>query len=435
MHVSRNSVVRIALWVSLLGVEQPLVCEAQTAGKTGAAVTNFSQRLSEVEKAVSALQAASAAADQQKLSERLSALEKALAGSHPALTAEEGEKLNERLSAIEKAQTAQPASLISDEQKGYLNGVAALKASFDAVQQKMAETAEHLAGSEMSISYNYFTIFGMIFTILLALLGLIGSGAAVFIRRVVFDSVTKDIGTKITSKIAEVDQQIEVRIGEVEKEMSSIARFESDIAMAETSFKMSFAWWEQYEKDFRKFLQRRKTMPDIDASRELPEATILELRMARILSERGMKIASSPSFMGPKEDERPWVIRARLTNLLIYNATSELLCRGAAATIEEKLSIIDQTELLLGFARDKRASQKQFWYNFHETAAFAMTNLGNEGTQERGRALVRDLLAMKTPGEGFEQPPEDWLAQVRSEYHVDVPANSETASSSETPRQ
>jgi hypothetical protein len=365
---------RTLLWLSLLCFNQlPMPCEAQTAAKDREDIRALDQKLSAMEKALADLKAAVAATAQ---------------------------KLDRQVSNLEQAATSQGKSAVSDEQRNYLNKVDTLKEKFEAMQDKMVQTAGSLAATEVNIAYHYFTIFG----VMVALAGVVGTLAALLIKRIVSDGVSKN-----------VEAQIGKSILEEEKEMKRIARFETDLAMAETLFKMSFAWWEQYEEPFRNLLQKRTTRTDHQVFDELPENASLQLTMARILSERGIKIAGVGSFSGSnKDDNRPWLIRARLLNLWVYNATADL-CRKNNASENERNEVLKSAEHLIEFAKDKRTATAGLWYNFQQTAAFAMMNLGHQGTQGIGEQLILDLCAKKTPGDGFEPPPNKWIDDLRTE--------------------
>jgi hypothetical protein len=412
MVFQTNETLRIFLWIFVIaGGQFPSFCSAQTAAKYRAEIRNLDQKLFTVEKA--------------------------LADLRTAVAAEKGQKYDQRLSTLEKVGAApQPNANITDEQRAYLNRVDSLKEKFNSIKEEMALIGERLAGSAMNISYNYFSIFGLIFTLLIALISAAGALGATYIKKTVLDTVKKDVDKQLKEGAKEVDEQLKVgaaklkeeigkSVEQEEKEMKVIARFETDLAMADTLFKMSFAWWEQYEEPFRKLLKRRsKTLTGAELLGGLPEPASLELRMARILSERGKKIVTGSSFSGSNpNDNRPWVIRARLMNLWAYHTTAELLCLRGTASTEEKSEILRAADSLIDLAQDERSrkalwSPEAFWYNFHETAAFAMMYLGNEGTQERGRTLIRDLCARKTPGEGFEQPSDEWLTRLRSENEI-----------------
>jgi hypothetical protein len=361
-----------------------LPCEAQTAAQNREEIRNLNQKLSAVEKALADLQTALAAA--QKFDQRVSVLEQAAAAS-------------------------QGKPSITEEQRNYLNRVEALKEKLDPLQEKMVLTAGSLAATQMNISYNYFTIFGLIFTLLLTLMGLVGTLGAAYIKGQLLGSLTRD-----------VEKQIGKSIEEEEKEMKRIARFETDLAMADTLFKMSFAWWAQYEEPFRKLLPKRKTRTDHEPFNALPEAALLQLTMARILSERGMKISNAPTFSDTsKDDGRPWVIRARLLNLWVYNTTADF-CRKQIASEDEKekTELLRSADLLIDLAKDKRAAKGGFWYNFQQTAAFAMMNVGDPATQQLGQALIDNLYTKKTPGEEFEPPSDEWIADMQAENRLGV---------------
>jgi hypothetical protein len=404
MVLQPNVTHRTLLWICVvIGGLFPSFCAAQTAAANREQIRTLGQKLSAVEKALADLKADVEAEKRQNFGQRLSTLERAAAA---------------------------PQANITDEQKAYLSRVDSLKEKFNGIKDEMALTAERVAGTEMNISYNYFTIFALLSTLMAAA----GTLGAAFIKRIVLDSVKKDVDEQLREGAAQIREEIKNYAAGVGEDMKVIARFETDLVMAESLFKMSFAWWEQYEEHFRKLLPKRKMLADDEAMRDFPAAASLELGMARILSERGRKIANGPSFSGSnKDDNRPWLIRARLTNLWVYNTTAELLCGRRTASNEEKVEILRSADSLIELTKDSRAQEEGFWYNFHETAAFAMMHLGNEGTQERGRALIRDLCAKKTPGTMFQIPPDEWLAQLRTENEIDEQGNAAPQTPSPSP--
>jgi hypothetical protein len=72
-------------------------------------------------------------------------------------------------------------------------------------------------------------------------------------------------------------------------------------------------------------------------------------------------------------------------------------------------------ELCIRLSKDRQA-REGYWFELRETAAFAMVKMGNQGTKEYGRTLIGDLLAGKTPGEGFAAAPKSWRQTRWDEY-------------------
>jgi hypothetical protein len=366
-----NVALRILLWIFVIaGGQFPLVCAAQNATQKQAQIRRIDQELSVIQKEITALQNS----------------------------------------------ISQSNGNISDEQRAYLKKADdSLRTKYDGIQEKMEQTAERLSGIEMSISYNYFTIFGLIFGLLLTLGAALGTLGALYIKRIVTDGVKDD-----------VKKQIETSSVKLENEIKAHAGHETTITLAETLFRLSYAWWEQYQEDFRTFLEGRARAPDAASLPHLPTDIFRELRMARILSEKGMNVVREPSFEeSMKGNDRSWLTRARLVNIWAYLATAELLSNKEkdAANKTKEAEILTCADALLEFAKDER-TQKEIWFRFHETAAFALINVGvEEATKARGWKLIRDLCKNKPPGNEFQPPPAEWLAQVHSRFHVDKEGN------------
>lgn len=367
-----NVALRILLWIFIIAVEQLSLISGAEAAKKHPTQTNKPDVQTEITDLQNFLKAEKERID---------------------LLVTTSNKLSDDLQAHPR---------ISDEQKTYLDRVESLRAKFQGMEVDLANTAEHLSGTEMNVSYHYFTIFGL----MVALAGVVGTLASVIIKRVVSDTVKKD-----------VDKQIQTSADRVEKEMKARALFETDLARAETLFLLSFTWWEHCEEGFQKFLQNKKTAPAA-TSPKVPKHILREIGMAKKLSDSGLTIVNGSSFRDASEaDGRAWITRARLVNLWVYNTAAELLCHNGIADTAIKSQVLEFADTLIEFAKDKQTG-KELWYNFLETAAFAMTNIGNQGTQERGMTLVRDLCANKRPGNDFEQPPSEWLTQLRSEFGI-----------------
>jgi hypothetical protein len=67
-------------------------------------------------------------------------------------------------------------------------------------------------------------------------------------------------------------------------------------------------------------------------------------------------------------------------------------------------------------AKHKSAQTRSLWYNLRETAAFAMLHLGTVQQKTQARQIIKELIAGKTPGKGFERPPLEWRKTLWQEY-------------------
>jgi hypothetical protein len=354
-------------------VQCPSICAAQTALDSQEQLRKIDQQLSDVEKTIAALQL-SISLEQ----DHLLALEKAAAA-------------------------AQPSGTVSNDQRTYLRDLDAERAKLEGIRDKMEQTAEQVSDKEMSFSSSYFQMFLGVIAIAAAAVAFAG----LIVKGTVAEAVLRQ--TK-----GEVSQQVKESAQRVEKEMTARTLYESELAQAETFFQQSFAWYEHYEPEFQKFL-RTKIDPDI----------VREIKMARTLAERGIGIIEDPSFVAvAKDDPRLWTTRATLTNLWVYNQTAEfVLDRPTGTSAHEKIGkLLKAADRCLEYATD-RLAREQFWYEFQETAAFAMIYMGDNNGKERGRDLIRGVFAGKTPapagktpGAEFAPPPKEWLLERWDEY-------------------
>jgi len=140
--------------------------------------------------------------------------------------------------------------------------------------------------------------------------------------------------------------------------------------------------------------------------------------MACSLAEKGLKIVKDDFGADKVGDARPWITRTTLILLLAYNTTADLLCgRPAEATLERKSQLPRYAEICLRRAKDKQAHER-FWFDLHDTAAFAMIKFGDQGSREHGRELINDMFAGKNPGGEFQYPPTEWLQARWDEYFL-----------------
>ena len=310
-------------------------------------------------------------------------------GQSPALSgAQTRSELNRRLLAVENKLKESPP--ISDDQKAYLKNVEALKAKFedlrsrlDQTADKMEQTAEHVSGKEMDINNSYFAMLSLLLAVAGIAVAVVGTFAFFILENIVARRVIEK-----TTKV-------------IEGEIKARAFYETALARADTFAALAYAWYDHYAKQFHTSL-RTGTLPTVT----------VESGLARNLSRKGMATIDGREFIAAsKDDPRAWIARATLVNLLVYNSTAHLLCLQAAGNIpnenEEITNLLVSAESCMALARDERARDRH-WYDLHQTAAFAMIKMGNQGTQARGRALMLDLLDGTTPSAQFTPPGLGW---------------------------
>ena len=349
-----NVVLRLLLWISIIAVGQfPLVCSAQAAAK-----------------------------NQAQMRRELSAAQNELKSLKDSLTADERK--------IDALQASPPAT---EDQRRYLKDVTAAKSDLETeksalenLEKEIRDSEQTMATNQLGLSNNYYTIFGSLAAILVAL----GAGLGVVIYRLLYEALK----------------------ARLEKEIIGRARYEGDLRLAETYSQQAYTWFEHYEPEYQKVVRNTPI--------ESQQLVILarETGLAQRLADRGLKICEVTSIKNHKHDNDAWVMSFRLTNLRIYNRTAELVCQRAlgeqisAAKISEVLSWADDA---LSLALEEPA-REFLWYEMYQTAAFALVLLGNQQTSDYGRTVLRGLFSRHPPAQGFKRPPREWRLERWNEY-------------------
>lgn len=297
-------------------------------------------------------------------------------------------EIDQRLSGIQKEMDSFKASpKITEDQKKYLGDITAAKTELENSQNRMREIASNVANNQLTLSYNYFQIF----TAMVAIAAVFAAGVGFVVRRVLYEELK----------------------GRIEKEVVERIQYEAELVRANTFLQQSYAWYQHYEVEYQELLAG-KTRPDL--SRELTIER--EIKLARNLSEAGLEVCTHPSIVDRREsDRKAWEVFAFLTNLWVYSRTAELVCqrmRGESIDTEvlEVLPAAHQCILLAG----QKPAESRRWHDLHETAAFAMIQLGDQKTKEEGRAVIRNIFAGKTPAGTFKPPGRAWFIDRCKEY-------------------
>ena len=355
-------------------VQCPSICAAQTALDSQEQLRKIDQQLSDVEKTIAALQL-SISLEQ----DHLLALEKAAAA-------------------------AQPSGTVSNDQRTYLRDLDAERAKLEGIRDKMEQTAEQVSDKEMSFSSSYFQMFLGVIAIAAAAVAFAG----LIVKGTVAEAVLRQ--TK-----GEVSQQVKESAQRVEKEMTARTLYEfPSLPKPRPFFSSRSPGTNIMSRNFRSFCAPKST-----------RISCVKSRWRGLLAERGIGIIEDPSFVAvAKDDPRLWTTRATLTNLWVYNQTAEfVLDRPTGTSAHEKIGkLLKAADRCLEYATD-RLAREQFWYEFQETAAFAMIYMGDDNGKERGRDLIRGVFAgktpapaSKTPGAEFAPPPKEWLLERWDEY-------------------
>ena len=254
--------------------------------------------------------------------------------------------------------------------------------SLEKIKDELATTETKLAASELTIGGQYFQIFGL----------LIGfSGVVVGVALYV---IQKYASARIKSAQASLEAHIASRI-----------KHASILTIGETYALLALPWWENYEAEYVRFLNKEIT----DAS-----AFYRDILIARRLTDKGLE--AMKSITSEKGMSVEFVITyAKLYNHWVYHKAAEILCGT------QPPSPLTVSELLAGAEECVRLAKKKdvgrLWFNLQQTAAFTFLMLGDQRTQQEGRKLMSGLFHGKAPGLGFERPPTAWLCEIWDECY------------------
>jgi hypothetical protein len=288
------------------------------------------------------------------------------------------------------------------------------KAQISQLQTDFSQEEKRLADTEMSIRSNYFTVFGTV----LAVISLLAALGGYIMKEIVLRDVSKKANLRINEIIKRADLKTNEMIGRanasITQRMEQTSITESYISIADTCYRIIRPIWENYEKDYLKFLSGEATAD---------KTFFREVRLARLFSWRGLSILRENKIPdGNSQNARVVRIYAGLVNNFVYHETAELLCEGDVLTPEMRTArtnrvIIEADECLklskngLLFAHDRTE-----WYNLQETAAFSLIKLGDEISQREGRRILAKVFAGYVPGPEFTPAPRGWLAEIWDAY-------------------
>jgi len=268
------------------------------------------------------------------------------------------------------------------------------KVELEKLRNDITQEEKKLADSELSLSGHYFSILGLLLTIVFAIASLIGALVGYVMKGFVTEAVLKEVTV------------------DLRKQISGIVRAESRASIGEAYTLLVQPWWENYEPQYQRFL-RGESKVDMVYLRH-------DILIAKRLTERGLDVLNR-EFIEKHIDTIPraFCTYALLVNNLVYHETANLLCNGEtrASSIFRVDALISKAEECLKLARDDKLQNEGIaWYNFQETAAFALIKFGDDASQKRGRQIIRDLFEGKRPVDKFEKPPKEWLTDRWNEY-------------------
>lgn len=255
---------------------------------------------------------------------------------------------------------------------------------------------QNISSSGMTLSTQYFNIFALIFTSMLAIAGL----AAGLVSAIMLKGVRGYI-----NKAAEQSAK---------KEIDSLIEKSSHIVVARAHAQQSYVWWEHYHEQYKRFLHGEVYNEDISK----------DARVAFDLARKGLMQLDRLMDSHTDANLDLLKLRANLVNLWVYNRTAQLLLNQSKGDCPDESDIndlLDMASECLKNSRDKGLLMSR--HNYAETANFALLKFGDETLKRQAKKGLIEVLT-GNPRNSKQAPSSEWLTFAREYYFPIGPCGS-----------